>query len=99
MLATIVVATDGSEGADRAVDYAASRTKTGHADLVILNVIGGYRPPDKLMRAFTHAQNAWLREEPRQAPRQIPTCSGLCVSSQNVQLEGCGRSSKTSLFA
>lgn len=58
----ILVATDGSEGADRAVDYAAARAKADGAELLIVNVIGGYGLPDKVVRAFTHAQHAWLDE-------------------------------------
>jgi nucleotide-binding universal stress UspA family protein len=56
----ILVATDGSEGADRAVDYAARWAKKVGADLLIVNVIGGL--PDRLLRSFTHAQHAWLDE-------------------------------------
>jgi nucleotide-binding universal stress UspA family protein len=62
MMARILVATDGSEGADRAVDYAAQRAKADGAELLIVNVIGGYGLPDKVTRAFTHAQHAWLEE-------------------------------------
>ena len=58
----ILVATDGSEGADRAVDYAARWAKTDGAELLIVNIIGGYGLPDKMVRAFTHAQHAWLDE-------------------------------------
>lgn len=58
----ILVATDGSEGADRAVDYAAERAKAEGAELLIVNVIGGYGLPDKVTRAFSHAQHAWLEE-------------------------------------
>lgn len=58
----IVVATDGSEGADRAIDYAARWAKNVGADLLIANVIGGYGLPDKLVRAFTRAQQVWLDE-------------------------------------
>jgi nucleotide-binding universal stress UspA family protein len=58
----ILVATDGSEGADRAVDYAAHRAKVDGAELLIVNVIGGYGLPDKVTRAFSHAQHAWLEE-------------------------------------
>ncbi len=58
----ILVATDGSDGADRAVDYAAHLAKAESAELLIVNVIGGYGLPDKVTRAFTHAQNAWLEE-------------------------------------
>jgi len=35
----ILVATDGSDGANRAVDYAAHVTKHNGADLLIVNVI------------------------------------------------------------
>jgi nucleotide-binding universal stress UspA family protein len=56
----ILVATDGSEGADHAVDYAAQWAKNQNADLLIVNVIGGV--PDRLLRSFTHAQHAWLDE-------------------------------------
>jgi nucleotide-binding universal stress UspA family protein len=58
----ILVATDGSEGADRAIDYAALRAKRDGAELVIVNIIGGYGLPDRVVQAFTHAQQAWLRE-------------------------------------
>jgi nucleotide-binding universal stress UspA family protein len=62
-MSLILVATDGSAGADRAIDYAARRAKTEGLDLVIVNVVGGYGLPDKAMRAFTRTQGAWLREE------------------------------------
>jgi nucleotide-binding universal stress UspA family protein len=62
-MSRILVATDGSAGADRAIDYAARRATREGADLVIVNVIGGYGLPDKAIRAFTRAQGAWLREE------------------------------------
>jgi len=58
----ILVATDGSEGADRALDYAALRAKADGAELLIANVIGGYGLPDKLVRAFTQSQQVWLNE-------------------------------------
>lgn len=61
-MARILVATDGSEGADRAIDYAAHRAKTEGAELVILNIVGGYGLPDKVVRAFTHGEHAWLTE-------------------------------------
>lgn len=56
----ILVATDGSDGADRAIDYAAHEAKTHSADLLIVNVIGGFS--ENLLRRFTHAQHAWLDE-------------------------------------
>lgn len=58
----ILVAIDGSEGANRAVDYAAHWAKDVGADLLVVNVIGGYGLPDTLVRRFSHAQQAWLDE-------------------------------------
>ena len=58
----ILVATDGSEGADRAVDYAARRAKADGAELLIVNVMGGYGLPDKVFLAFTNDQNVLLNE-------------------------------------
>lgn len=57
----ILVATDGSAGADRAVEYAARTAKDYGAELLIVNVIGGYGLPDKIFLAFTQAQQTWLR--------------------------------------
>ncbi len=58
----ILVATDGSEGADRAIDYAARRAKADGAELLIVNVMGGYGLPDKVFLAFTNDQNVLLKE-------------------------------------
>ncbi len=58
----ILVATDGSETADRAVDYAANLAKQNAASLLIVNVIGGYGLPESLFSQFTNAQQAWLQE-------------------------------------
>ena len=58
----IVVATDGSPGADRAVDYAARLAKDSAADLVIVNVIGGYGLPGEVFRRFTRGEHVWLEE-------------------------------------
>ena len=58
----ILVATDGSEGADRAVDYAARRAKADGAELLIVNVMGGYGLPDKVFLAFTNDRNVLLKE-------------------------------------
>jgi len=58
----ILVATDGSEGADRAVDYAARRAKADGAELLIVNVIGGYGLPEKVFMAFTNDQDVLLKE-------------------------------------
>jgi nucleotide-binding universal stress UspA family protein len=58
----ILVATDGSAGADRALDYAAQLAKDSEAKLTVVNVIGGYGLPGELFRRFTRAQQAWLDE-------------------------------------
>ena len=58
----ILVATDGSEGANRAIDYAALRAKNEGAELLIANVIGGYGLPDKVLMAFTDDRNILLNE-------------------------------------
>lgn len=57
----ILVATDGSDGADRAVDYAAQSAKNYDADLLIVNVIGGGLL-DNLFTRITDAQQTWLKE-------------------------------------
>jgi nucleotide-binding universal stress UspA family protein len=57
-----LVATDGSEGADRAIEYAARRAKADGAELLIVNVVGGYGLPDKVLMAFTDDQNVLLKE-------------------------------------
>lgn len=58
----ILVATDGSESADRAVDYAAHLTKNEGADLLIVNVVGGYGLPDKAFLRFSQGEQVWLDE-------------------------------------
>ena len=55
----ILVATDGSAGADRAVDYAAKLSKISGAELLIVNVIGGYGLPGGVFRQFTREQHVW----------------------------------------
>ncbi len=57
----ILVATDGSESADRAVDYAAEHAKTLGVELVIANVIGGYGLPESVLQRFG-GQDVWLKE-------------------------------------
>jgi nucleotide-binding universal stress UspA family protein len=58
----ILVATDGSTSADRAVDYAGQLAKIYGAELLIANVIGGYGLPGSVFRHFTHEQHVWLDE-------------------------------------
>jgi nucleotide-binding universal stress UspA family protein len=71
----ILVAADGSEGADRAVDYAARRAKDDGAELLIVNVMGGYGLPDKVFVAFTHDQHIWLKELLASQSAQILTAA------------------------
>ena len=58
----ISVATDGSEGSDRAIDYAAAMAKDANADLLIVNVIGGYGLPGEVLLRFSQPQTVWLEE-------------------------------------
>jgi nucleotide-binding universal stress UspA family protein len=69
----ILVATDGSEDANRAVDYAAHLAKDDDAVLLIVNVVGGYGLPDNLFLALTHDQHAWLKEQLESQSGQILT--------------------------
>ena len=71
----ILVAADGSESADRAVDYAARRAKDDGAELLIVNVMGGYGLPDKVFLAFTHDQHIWLKELLASQSAQILTAA------------------------
>jgi nucleotide-binding universal stress UspA family protein len=58
----ILVATDGSDGANRAVDYAAHVAKNNGADLLIVNVISGDGLPGNVFSHITDAQQTWLKE-------------------------------------
>jgi nucleotide-binding universal stress UspA family protein len=58
----ILAATDGSPGADRAVDFAGRLAKDVGADLTLVNVIGGYGLPGEAFRRLTRAEHAWLDE-------------------------------------
>ncbi|MBS2132191.1 universal stress protein (plasmid) [Burkholderia thailandensis] len=58
----IVAATDGSDGASRAVEYAARWANRETLGLLIVNVVGGYGLPEKAIRSLTHAQTAWFDE-------------------------------------
>jgi nucleotide-binding universal stress UspA family protein len=58
----ILVATDGSDSADRAVDYAAQWAKTNGADLLIVSVSGSYGLPEKIFTSFTQSQQIWIKE-------------------------------------
>lgn len=58
----ILVATDGSEGADRAIDYAAGRAKDDGAELLIANIVGGFGLPNKVLMAFANDRSVLLKE-------------------------------------
>ncbi len=62
MTRRILVATDGSEAADRALDYAARLAKREGADLLIVNIIGGYGLPDGVFARMIDAKQASLKE-------------------------------------
>jgi nucleotide-binding universal stress UspA family protein len=58
----ILVATDGSDGANRAVDYAAQLAKDDGADLIIVNVVGSEGLLGNMFNRITNAQEIWLKE-------------------------------------
>jgi nucleotide-binding universal stress UspA family protein len=58
----ILVATDGSDGADRAVDVAAQWANTFKVDLLIVNVISGLGLPNEAFKQLTRSQHGWLDE-------------------------------------
>lgn len=58
----ILVGTDGSEAADRAVGYAADLAGKLGCELLIINVIGGYELPGGVMRELLGTQSAWFDE-------------------------------------
>ncbi len=86
----ILVATDGSEAADRAVDYAAKLAKRLDSSLLIVNVIGGYGLPDSLFSRFTDAQQTWFRELLESLSAQILTKArdrARVLGDASIQLE------------
>ena len=56
----ILVATDGSQGADRAVGFAAELARSLGAELLIVNVIGGYGLPGGILKALGGTESAWF---------------------------------------
>jgi len=56
----ILVVTDGSEGASRAIGFAAELAVKLNCTLLILNVIGGYELPGGVMRKMLDAQSTWF---------------------------------------
>jgi nucleotide-binding universal stress UspA family protein len=58
----ILVATDGSEDAARAVAFAAELANQYSATLIIANVIGNADFPGDIFQQMSSAQHAWLNE-------------------------------------
>jgi nucleotide-binding universal stress UspA family protein len=67
----ILVAIDGSDGAGRAVDYAAHLAKDNGAELSIVHVISDYGLPDDLFRRLIDLRQAWLKEQLESASAEI----------------------------
>lgn len=57
----ILIATDGSASANRALDYAVARAKEIGAQVLIVNVMG-QAFPEEVFQRFTHAQQSWVEE-------------------------------------
>jgi nucleotide-binding universal stress UspA family protein len=58
----LLAATDGSESASRAVDFAAQLAKTFDAELYLVNVIQDLGLPHRELRGFMRAENVSLEE-------------------------------------
>jgi nucleotide-binding universal stress UspA family protein len=58
----ILVATDGSEGAGRAIDFAADLAKTTGARLLIVNVLGEQSFPETVSSRFSRTQKSWIHD-------------------------------------
>jgi nucleotide-binding universal stress UspA family protein len=91
----ILVATDGSEDADRAVDYAAHRAKAEGAELVIANVTGGL--PESVFKTFTRAQQTWFEELLSSA--SADTLAEARMRAQNIGVSSIHLESRTGEIA
>ena len=58
----ILVATDDSEDALRAIRFAAELARQFDAELIIANVIAGYEFPGEVFQQLAAPQNKWLDE-------------------------------------
>jgi nucleotide-binding universal stress UspA family protein len=67
----ILVAADGSDGPNRAVDYAAHLAKDNGAELSIVHVIGDYGLPGDLYKRLIDSRQAWLKEQLEAASAEI----------------------------
>jgi nucleotide-binding universal stress UspA family protein len=56
----ILVATDGSEGAARALAFAIDLARQFGANLHLINVVGGYGLPTDMMRNLSGSQTSWF---------------------------------------
>lgn len=56
----ILVATDGSTGAERAILFAAELARSLGCELLIVNVIGGYGLPDGILKGLRGTESAWF---------------------------------------
>jgi nucleotide-binding universal stress UspA family protein len=67
----ILVATDGSEGADRAIDYAAHQAKAAGVELLIVNVFGSDGLPSNIFQSLADTNNVWLKEAISSASAEV----------------------------
>ena len=58
----ILVATDGSEGSDRAIRFAVDLAKSSGAEILLVNVIGGEGLPADMLGSLPETQTVWFRE-------------------------------------
>jgi nucleotide-binding universal stress UspA family protein len=95
----ILVATDGSDGADRAVDFAAHLAKNTGADLLIVNVIGGEGILDNVFGRITNAQQIWFKEMFASESAEILTKArnrASSIGASTIQIEsGTGNLAQT----
>ena len=72
----ILVATDGSETADRAVDFAANLSKDLGADLGIAHVVSAYDAPKEQLAEFSRQERVlpehFLNEMSEQILKLLP---------------------------
>jgi nucleotide-binding universal stress UspA family protein len=58
----VLVAVDGSDGADRAIAFAATQVRDSGDELIIVNVIGGYGLPGEVFRQLTEGRTSWFED-------------------------------------
>ena len=82
---SILVATDGSEGAGRAVDFAAGLAVETGADLLIVYVTAEQGLEEVVMSQATRPQSAWIRETLAARAGEI-----LRDARERARTKGCG---------